>query len=233
MKIIIAFLLATVSVFSQLPNQLDDKGNKHGLWKGQYNESKRPKYEGTFDHGKEIGVFKFFDDTAAGSIIATREFSTTDNSCNTIFYNQKGNKVSEGKVVDKKFEGLWTYYHEDSKQIMTSEVYSNGKLNGVKKVFYANGKIAQETLYKNGLKDGFDKRYAENGIVIEDCNYKNNEFDGIAIFKSPSNVTVAKGLFAKGKKIGIWEFNTNGKISKENYNFQSKRKFAKRNSTKK
>ena len=233
MKILLAFLLISASVFCQTINQLDQNGNKHGLWKGQYAESKRPKYEGVFEHGREKGVFKFFDDTSAGTIIATREFNNTDLSCSTIFYNQKGNKVSEGKVINKKFDGLWLYYHEDSKQIMTSELYINGKLDGIKKVFYPDGKIAQETSYKNGLKEGFDKRYAENGTIIEDSKYKNNEFDGAAVFKSPSNVVVAKGVFSKGKKVGLWEFNTNGKITKENYNFQSKRKFAKRNNTKK
>ena len=31
------------------------KAKKHGIWKGVYEESKRPRYEGTFEHGKEIG----------------------------------------------------------------------------------------------------------------------------------------------------------------------------------
>lgn len=233
MKILIAFLLLANTVFSQNVNQLDEQGKKNGLWKGQHLESKRPRYEGIFEHGKEIGLFKFFDDTSAGTIIATREFNSNDASCITIFYNQKGNKVSQGKVINKKFEGQWLYYHENSKEIMTTEFYKDGKLEGTKKVYYPSGKISQETSFKNGLKDGFDKRYAENGTIIEESNYKNNEFDGPAVFRSPSNVVVAKGLFSKGKKIGIWEFNTNGKITKENYNFQSKRKFAKRTNVKK
>ena len=228
MKFYLLLLLISTSIFAQTINQLDTEGKKNGLWKGNHSESKRPRYEGVFNHGKEQGLFKFFDDTSAGSVIATRSFNDNDNSCFTIFYNQKGNKVSEGKQVNKSFDGVWTYYHEDSKQIMTSEFYVKGKLEGVKKVFYPSGKLAQETVYKNGLKEGFDKRYAENGTLTEESNYKNNEFNGIAIFKSPSNVVVAKGLFVKGKKSGIWEFNTNGKKSKENYSFQSKRKFAKK-----
>ena len=167
MKITIAILLLSTALFSQITNQIDATGNKHGLWKGYYEVSKKPRYEGIFNHGKEQGIFKFFDDTNAGTVIATREFNATDNSCTTIFYNQKGSKVSEGKVANKKFEGLWTYYHEDSNQIMTSEFYVNGKLDGSKKVYYSNGKLAQETVYKNGLKVGFDKRYAENGTIIE------------------------------------------------------------------
>ena len=84
----------SISVFSQDFNKLDDNGNKHGIWRGLHQESKRPKYEGTFKHGKEIGTFKFYDDTKAGTVIATREFNANDNSCYTIFYNQKNNKVN-------------------------------------------------------------------------------------------------------------------------------------------
>ena len=107
MKYILTFLLLSISVISvaQEFNKLDENGKKHGLWKGIYEESQRPRYEGTFEHGKETGMFKFFDDTKAGTVIATREFNSKDNSCYTIFYNQKNNKVSEGKVVNKVYEG--------------------------------------------------------------------------------------------------------------------------------
>ena len=62
MKYILLGLLISLSVFSQDFNKLDENGKKNGLWKGIYEESKRPRYEGTFEHGKEIGMFKFFDD---------------------------------------------------------------------------------------------------------------------------------------------------------------------------
>ncbi len=228
MKNSIFIFLFSISIFGQQTNKLDEKGLKNGIWKGIHTESKRPRYEGMFEHGKEKGTFKFFDDTSVGTLIATREFSDNDNSCYTTFFNQKNNKVSEGKEVNKLNDGEWKYYHEDSKQIMILENYAKGKLEGIKKVFYASGKIAQETYYKNGLKEGSDKRFDEKGIVLEESNFKNNQFDGLAIFRSPDNVIVAKGSFKNGKKIGIWEFNTNGKKTKENYNFQSKRKFAKR-----
>lgn len=232
MKKILFALLFTTFIFGQQTNNFDENGMRNGLWKGIHTDSKRPRYEGVFEHGKEKGTFKFFDDTAAGTLIATREFSNTDNSCYTTFFNQKNNKVSEGKEFNKLNEGEWKYYHEDSKQIMILENYVKGKLEGIKKVFYISGKIAQESNFKNGLKEGLDKRFDEKGIILEESNYKNNQFDGLAIFRSPDNVIVAKGIFKNGKKIGIWEFNTNGKKTKENYNFQSKRKFAKRNQIK-
>jgi antitoxin component YwqK of YwqJK toxin-antitoxin module len=227
MKAIVFLLFITHFVNSQNFNQLDEKGNKHGIWKGNYPESKRPRYEGVFDHGKEIGLFKFFDDTKAGTLIATREFDAKDNSCYTIFYNQKSNKVSEGKVVNKLFEGEWKYYHENSPEIMTIEFYSKGKLNGVRTVFYKSGKIAEETSYSNGLKEGSYKKYTENSIVLEESSFKNNEYEGLAIYRDATNQIVAQGIYKYGKKIGLWKIFEKGKMKEVNMNKQGK-KFQKR-----
>ena len=205
-------------------NKLDDKGNKHGLWKGIYTDTKNPKYEGTFDHGKEVGTFTFFDNAKIKTVVATREFNAKDNSAYTIFYDQLKNKVSEGKVINKLYEGQWKYYHKAAKTVMTLENYTKGKLEGLRSVFYPSGKIAEETMYKNNLKNGFYKRYTETGFIIEETSYKNNEFDGLAIFRDAydGNI-VSKGKFVNGKKTGIWQFFEKGKLVKEeNMSFQKR-----------
>lgn len=222
MKYIIALLLLTNLSFAQDINKLDANGKKHGLWKGIYEESKRPRYEGTFEHGKEVGMFKFFDDTQAGTVIATREFNTKDNSCYTIFYNQKKNKVSEGKVVNKQFDGEWKYYHQDLPSVMTSEIYVNGKLNGVRKVFYKSGIMAEETTYKNGKKEGVYKSYAENGIVLEESNFKNDLYHGPSITRNVSNEIASQGTYQDGKKVGMWKLLKKGKLVDVNMNYQNK-----------
>jgi antitoxin component YwqK of YwqJK toxin-antitoxin module len=61
MKYIIALLLISLSFYAQDINKVDENGKKNGLWKGYFEGSKRPRYEGAFEHGKEIGIFKFFD----------------------------------------------------------------------------------------------------------------------------------------------------------------------------
>jgi antitoxin component YwqK of YwqJK toxin-antitoxin module len=220
-------LLINSFSYCQEVNKLDAEGKKHGLWKGIHEESQRPRYEGTFEHGKEVGTFQFFDDTKAGTVIATREFNPKDNSCYTIFYNQKKNKVSEGKVVNKQFEGEWKYYHQDLPLIMTLEYYTKGKLNGVRKVYYKSGELAEETTYKNGIKNGVYKSYAENGVVFEESIYKNGEYEGQAIFRDATNAILAQGLFKNGKKVGIWKIFEKGKVVTKNMNLQGK-KFQKR-----
>jgi antitoxin component YwqK of YwqJK toxin-antitoxin module len=223
-KLVFGFLLLVgCSMFAQNDfNKLDEKGNKNGLWKGYYEDTKNPKYEGTFNHGKEVGTFTFFDNTKTKRVIATREFSPKDNSAYTIFYDQLKNIVSEGKVVNKLYEGQWKYYHKASKVVMTIENYSKGNLEGLRSVFYPSGKIAEEMNYKNNLKNGVYKRYTETGIIIEESNYKNNQFDGMAIFRDPDDGNiVSKGKFTNGKKTGIWQFFNKGKLVNEmNMSFQ-------------
>ena len=226
---ILLLICFSSSLFSQSEfNKLDGNGNKNGVWKGVYEESKRPRYEGTFDHGKEIGFFTYFDDTKAGTVIATREFNSKDNSAYTIFYDQNKNKVSEGKVINKFHEGAWTYYHKASATVMTLENYYNGKLEGIKTIYFPSGKVAELTNYKKGIREGAYKKIAENGVILEESVYLNGELNGTSTFKGPDGLVVAKGMFKQGKKVGIWFFYENGKlVSKDNFDTPRK-KFQKR-----
>jgi antitoxin component YwqK of YwqJK toxin-antitoxin module len=214
--VFLIFTLFSQNCLSQADsNKLDEKGRKHGIWKGFYEVSKRPRYEGTFEHGKESGVFNFYDDTKAKSLIATREFDPKDQAAYTTFYDQKGNKVSEGKVVNKVFDGQWIYYHLASKNTMTTENYSKGKLEGLRTVFYINGQIAEEINYKDNLKNGFYKKYTEKGMLLEESTFKNDLYSGLAIFSDSKGDMVSKGHFVNGKKAGIWQFFEKGKTAKE------------------
>ncbi|WP_428231546.1 toxin-antitoxin system YwqK family antitoxin [Flavobacterium sp.] len=215
-KIIIGlFFLNAVLVSAQDFNKSDANGKKDGVWKGIYEVSKRPRYEGTFNHGKETGVFKFFDDTKKGDVIATRDFTANDGSSYTIFYDQNKNKVSEGKEVGKAREGEWKYYHKASKVVMTLENYKNGKLEGLRTVYYPNAKIAEEINYINGLKDGIYKKYGQNGTLLEQTTYKDNEYNGEAVFYDADGVVASKGKFVNGKKANMWQFYLKGKLTKE------------------
>lgn len=213
--LLLLFAISTGFAQKEVNNKLNLQGKKEGLWKGFYLESKRLRYEGTFENGKEVGLFTFYDDTKEQSIIATRQFNVKDASAYTIFYDQKKNVVSEGKIVNKLFEGLWKYYHHESKNIMTTENYKNGKLEGARKVFFPDGTIAEETYYKNGVKEGLCKMFSEKGIVLEETNYKNNLYHGLAIFKNTKGEIVSKGNFVNGKKQGIWQFFKDNKLENE------------------
>ena len=208
-------------------NQLDASGKKEGLWKGVFEESKRPRYEGTFQNGVEVGTFKYFDDTKAQSLIATRQFSENGTVAQTTFFDQKNNKVSEGKTINRLNEGTWYFYHRESKQVMTIENYKNGKLEGIRKVYFPSGKIAEEGIYKDGKREGIYKVYFENGVVSEESNFKNNEYEGEAIFRDANGNITSKGMFVKNARKGTWQIFENGKLIKKE-KFPLRIKFEKR-----
>ena len=217
-KLLIAFLLFTAFSFAQGEkiNQFDANGKRHGLWKGVYEKTQRPRYEGVFQHGKETGIFNYFDDTKAGKIIATRDFSKADGSCYATFYDREGNVVSRGMLnSNREHQGEWVTFHKASEQPMTVENYKNGKLHGLQKVFYKDGKIASETHYVDGIKEGIFKQYAENGVVLEEIPYKNNQFHGWVIYRDSNGNFIAQGRYEKGLKKGIWKFYEDGKLVKE------------------
>lgn len=219
--VLIVFLLTQTLSFSQSENpqenQTDAQGRKHGLWRGYHPESKRLRYEGTFEHGREKGTFKYFDDTKAASVIATREFDASGDAYTT-FYDQQKNKVSEGVIRGKKYEGEWKYYHKGGKQLMSVEFYKDGLLQGVRKVFYPDGTLAEETTYVAGKKQGPYKKYALNGIVLEEAHYQNDQLHGEAIYRNADGKIASKGPFVEGLKKGYWEFYKDGKL-------QSREKF--------
>lgn len=207
-------ILISAGAFAQEINKNDAEGKRHGVWKGTYEKSKRPRYEGAFEHGKETGTFKFFEDDKKSTLAATRTFAA-DGSCITTFFDAKGKKISEGKEVNKQRQGEWKFYAEGTGKLLSAETYINGKINGVRKVYFPNGNVAEEMTYANGVKEGAYKQYNEKGIVLEESVYKNDKLHGPATFRNAKGEVVSKGQFAENKKTGKWQFFEKGKKVKE------------------
>jgi antitoxin component YwqK of YwqJK toxin-antitoxin module len=211
---IVALFLMSSGIYAQDSNKMDNAGKRDGLWKGSYETSKRPRYEGTFNHGKETGTFKFFEDNATSTLAATRVFAK-DGSCYTTFFDEKGNKVGEGKEVNKVKEGEWKFYHPASAVVMAVENYSKGKLTGVRKTYFPSGKLAEEANYANGLKNGPYRQYTEKDIVLEESVYKDDKLQGPALYRNAHGEVTRKGQYADNKKTGIWQYFEKGKMVKQ------------------
>jgi antitoxin component YwqK of YwqJK toxin-antitoxin module len=208
----IIVILFSSFIFAQDMNQFDEKGLRHGPWNGYYNETKNLKYEGTFAHGKEVGTFIFYDNTKKKEIIAKRDFNDKGEAYTTFF---KGKfKVSEGLVVNQKYEGLWTTYHKDSSIPMMKEIYKNGVLEGEKKVYYHDGDLVEESYYKNGKRHGKYKKYALSGKVIEEIEYVDGKMHGPAIFRDYQGEVVLEGQYKDDFQVGLWKHYKKGKVDK-------------------
>jgi antitoxin component YwqK of YwqJK toxin-antitoxin module len=227
--ILLCFLALSSTLFAQDINKNDAAGKRHGQWKGTYDATKKPRYEGTFDHGKETGTFKFFADDAKSTLMATRVFDA-DGSCYTTFLDPEGNKVSEGREVNRLQEGEWKYYHHKSKAIMSTERYIKGKLTGLRKVFFKNGAIAEEITYVNGVKEGIYKKYNEKGKVLEDALFSKDNYNGQATYRDVGGNIVSQGIYTDGLKTGVWKFYKNGAVVKQ-VDMSAERKLPSKKST--
>ena len=110
-------------------NEFDDNGKRHGVWRKFYNND-RVRYVGKFDHGKEIGVFKYFSASNSDNPVIVKEYTGSDNLAHVSFYTPGGALESKGKMQGKERVGKWLFYHPDGKSVMSEENYVNGKLGG-------------------------------------------------------------------------------------------------------
>jgi len=194
-------LLSSLNLLAQDTNRTSATGKREGKWVGYYEGTNNKRYEGVFENGLEQGVFLFYENTPNATVIAKRDFSKGNGIAFTTFYDSKGKKVSEGNFKDKLKQGKWVYYHIDGTTIMAEEIYVNGKLDGIRKVFYDSGKPSDEMNYKNGVLNGKLFKYAENGQIISEEFYVNDAKHGKAIYRDSTGKIVEEIDFENGRII--------------------------------
>ena len=219
MKLRIAILLFFIGFmsWSQEINQFDANGERHGIWKKNFDGTKQVRYQGEFNHGKEVGEFKFYKLIKKKSVLtATKKFNISDNSAQVEFLSSRGKVISEGKMRGKLHVGKWIYYHNRTKGIMTLENYNaNGLLEGEKLVYYKEGKVAESANYTNGKLQGESKWYSVKGVVLKSFIYDNDELHGVAKYYNGKNELLVEGQYKRGKKSGIWKYYENGELTEE------------------
>jgi len=207
-------------------NQYDENGERHGTWRKTFEGTKQLRYEGQFEHGKEIGLFKFYQKVGrATKLAATKEFNSENTLADTKFYTLAGKVMSEGVMDGKSYVGKWVYYHKNSDQPMTVEHYNDhGVLHGMKKVYYNTGQLSEEVTYDNGKREGQEKHYALNGTLVKLYHYQNDELHGeTKHYDEQGNLTI-EGQYKDDKKVGIWNYYANGKFVREkNWSYRPKR----------
>lgn len=193
-------------------NQYDKAGERHGEWRGFYDkEETQPRYEGTFKHGQEIGLFKFYEEGLKNPV-ATKLFSPGSTLVEIKYLSQAGKTISEGKMKDKKRTGTWKYYHKDSERIMMIENYSEDQLDGEKLTYYENGQLAEKASYLQEKLEGERILYSEKGVILEHLQYVNGELHGVAKIYNGKGELLSEGKFKRDKHHGTWNYYENGKL---------------------
>lgn len=215
--IILILVLFTSTIFAQDVNQFDDNAQRHGKWKKNFENTKVVRYEGQFDHGKEIGTFNFYKNIDNKAVLTATKIFNIDNAIAQVtFFASNGKKISEGKMRDRDYIGKWVIYHKNVDQVMTQEWYNDkGKLEGERIVYYLNGQIAEKAYYKDGLLDGESKWYAENGTIMKLITYQANKFHGDYKTYNKNGEIATEGQYKDDLKCCVWKRYKNGKLVEE------------------
>ncbi len=215
--ILLTFWIFSLSTAAQEQpiNTVDSEGKRHGTWKEYYDINEQQlKFEGEFVHGKEIGVFKFYQ-KGLKQPAAIMEFDPASDIVEAKFLTQQGKTISEGQMLNQVRTGLWIYYHKNSDEVMMTETYEHGKLNGLKTIYYPNGKMAETANYLDGELHGTRKLYSEKGVVLEDLQYVKGELHGPGKFYNGKGELMSEGLYKHNKHHGTWRYYEHGKLVRE------------------
>lgn len=210
-------IILTIACAQKPVNQFDEDGKRHGIWTKNYHKTDQKRYEGEFVHGKEIDTFKYYTLSKGKSVLsATKVFNLKDSLSDVKFFTSKGKVISEGQMNGKKYIGQWVFYHKDSSAKMIVENYNDdGKLEGIRTVYYQNGLVAEEAHYKNGELDGESKWFSESKTLLRHSIYKNGELNGKTINYDSEGKKTSEGDYTNDKRSGIWYYYESGKLKKE------------------
>lgn len=211
------FIVSSSFMFAQETNELDTNGARHGIWKKYFDNTKVIRYEGEFDHGKEIGVFKFYKNIRNKPVLtATKSFNPNDNITEVKFLASNGKVISEGQMDGKIYIGTWRYFQKNSDALLTLEHYnSKGALTGEYTVYYPSGQIAEKRNYVNGKLEGLAVWYSLKNVVLKEMIYENDELHGVAKFYNPKGELVSEGQYKRDKKDGLWKYYEAGELVNE------------------
>lgn len=138
---------------------------------------------------KSLGFEKF-----DGAIyIYTKEYKKRSDEIKQIPSSKQMERKDEVWLYkDSAYNGKFIdYYYSGKKQ--GEGILINGKLDGLRKMYYQNGLLSRELYYTNSFPNGLDKEYYEDGSLKQ------------------------KGQFVDGKEEGVWEsYYPNGQIKLQN-----------------
>lgn len=193
-------------------NKLDSEGRRHGVWKKYYNND-RIRYQGEFNHGKEIGTFKYYSAASSDHPITIKVYNNENDIADVTFYTETGVMQSKGKMRGKDRVGKWLFFHEDGKTVMSEENYTDGKLDGEYKTFYNTGKPTEIAFYRRGLLDSTYRKYSIKGHLYQHFTYKEGKLNGPAVYYNrKTGIITTKGQFKDDVRVGTWENYMDGEL---------------------
>ncbi|HEX7414079.1 MAG TPA: hypothetical protein VF411_08530 [Bacteroidia bacterium] len=211
----VLFAVIFCKINAQTKNQTDDKGLKQGYWEKIDTETGKISYKGTFKNNKPQGIFSYYY-KGTDSLRSKSEFRQDGKVAYATMYHLATGKIqAKGKYVSEAKDSLWNFYDERG-NLLSTEIYLNGKKNGASKVYYTKGAILEEKSYKNDLPEGAFKQFYEDKRTKAEGAYLAGEYTGKCSWYYPNGMVAAEGFYEKGIKKGVWLYKEqSGKIKEK------------------
>ena len=184
-------------------NQTDMNGFKQGHWK-KYYDTGILRYKGFFHNNKPVGhLTRYYD---SGNKMADFEYSTDGITSYAILYYQNGYLAAEGKYIYQEKDSIWKYYSYYSQSISFEETYDTGKKQGLSKVYYDNGHVAQTTMWQNDLRHGPWEQFYEDSSIRLVSQHHNDKMDGKYQVFNMDGTIIIDGAYDQEQKVGTWKY---------------------------
>jgi antitoxin component YwqK of YwqJK toxin-antitoxin module len=194
-------------------NQTDQKGLKHGWWKGTDAKGQLT-YKGYFEHGQPKGTFfRFYED----STIKARQIYSADGKSVlvTLFYND-GDPAATGKYLNTKRDSTWKFFSFYSGTLSAEETYKDGLRQGRSKKYNEKGNLLEELDYAMDKKNGIWVQYYPDGKKNLSAVYVNDLRNGPYTVWYASGKPEIEGNFVNNLMEGQWKyFDESGKLKFE------------------
>lgn len=113
-------------------------------------------------------------------------------------YYTDGVLFEESNYYEGKLKGLRKLYYPSGKKEI-EEQYKNDTIIGTYKMFHQNGQLKLVGDYEKGVMKGIWKSYYENGILKEEVSFKENLENGPFTEYYETGKIKAKGQYAAGE----------------------------------
>ena len=131
-----------------------------------------------------------------------------------VFYEVNGKEPFTGAVVDGRYAdghpkiqqeyrdgkkwGVRKKWYENG-QLMQDSQYADGVAHGLMQEWHENGERMAEGSFKEGKLDGFVRRWYDDGKREAEYPYKDGELNGIVLQWNRKGVMIGKKSYEKGK----------------------------------
>ena len=197
-----------VYITADSTNKFNDKNLKTGFWMERSGEFTN---QGYYIDSKKEGNWVTFLSSNLMFKLETWKNGKKDGL--SLQFDRKSKLTGMENYRDDKLNGLCIYYLPASDFPQKEMSYNMGKLEGLYRIFYENGKIQEESYYKDNLKSGPSRWYNKAGRMIAMYNYAKGQFEGLQKTYFENDTIQSVSNYADNLLNGEYkEFYRNGKM---------------------